>query len=52
MAYRLSNESGRSTIVVGKVTVNHWLPGSIELFTDEFFKQPSDLPPGAVSRRG
>jgi len=25
-----------------------WLPGSIEPFTDEFFKEPQDLPPGKV----
>ena len=29
-------------------TVNRWLPGSIDLFTDEFFKKPKDLPPGEV----
>jgi len=34
--------------MVGKTTVNHWLPGSIELFTPEFFKMPKDLPPGEV----
>ena len=29
--------------------MNHWLPGSIELFTDEFFRQVADLPPGDVA---
>jgi uncharacterized membrane protein len=29
--------------------VNHWLAGSIELFTEEFFKVPKDLPPGSVN---
>ncbi len=29
--------------------VNHWLPGSIELFTDGFFKEPSDLPAGEIA---
>ncbi|MBM4088283.1 MAG: DUF4832 domain-containing protein [Planctomycetes bacterium] len=48
VAYRLSSDNSQSTLVVGKVTVNNWLPGSIELFTDEFFKQPADLPPGEV----
>ena len=24
------------------------LPGSIELFTEEFFKRPADLPPGKI----
>jgi len=29
--------------------VNHWQPSSIELFTQEFFEEPKDLPPGPVS---
>lgn len=47
VAYRLSNE-GCEKVFVGKVTVNNWLPGSIELFTEDFFKEPKDLPPGEV----
>ena len=38
LAYRLSNESGYSKVIMGNVTVNRWLPGSIDLFTDEFFR--------------
>ena len=30
------------------MTVDKWLPGEIELFTEEYFKQPTDLPPGEV----
>jgi hypothetical protein len=48
VAYRLSNEQGYEQIFVGTVTVNKWLPGSIELFTEEFFEEPQDLPPGEV----
>jgi hypothetical protein len=48
VAYRLSRESGYSKVFVGSVAVNHWLPGSIELFTEEFFKEPKDLPPGEI----
>jgi hypothetical protein len=48
VAYRLSNDGGYEKVFVGNVTVHKWLPGSIELFTDEFFKQPADLPPGKV----
>ena len=32
-----------------RVAVNRWLPGSIELFTPEFFKMPKDLPPGEIN---
>ena len=35
-------------VFVSKITVNRWLPGSIPLFTEEFFKQPADLPPGDI----
>lgn len=48
VAYRLTNPNGYSHVLVGRATVNRWLPGSIELFTDEFFKEPKDLPPGEV----
>jgi hypothetical protein len=39
-------EVGQRRVVA---TVNRWLPGSIELFTEEFFKEPKDLPPGEVA---
>ena len=48
VAYRLSNDKGYENVVVGKVTVNKWMPGEIELFTEEFFEEPADLPPGEV----
>ena len=48
LAYRLANGQGYEKVFVGTVTVNKWLPGSIELFTEEFFKEPKDLPPGEV----
>jgi len=48
VAYRLSNDQSYEKIFVGTVAVNKWLPGSVELFTDEFFKEPKDLPPGEV----
>ena len=48
LAYQLTNTSGFAKTIIGKVTVNEWMPGSIETFTDEFFKEPVDLPPGPV----
>ena len=47
VAYRLANDSFAKTFV-GTVTVSRWLPGSIELFTPEFFKEVKDLPPGEI----
>jgi hypothetical protein len=49
LAYRLSNEQGYSRVFISSITVNGWLPGSIELFTEEFFKEPRDLPAGEVA---
>ena len=46
LAYRLSNDQGYEKVFVGDVTVAKWLPGCIELFTEEFFQEPKDLPPG------
>jgi hypothetical protein len=48
LAYRLSGETGYRTVIVSTVAVNHWLPGSIELFTEDFFKEPKDLPSGEI----
>jgi len=49
VAYRLTDKQGYQKVFVSPVTVNHWLPGSIELFTEEFFEEPKDLPPGPVN---
>ncbi len=49
LAYRLTDNGGAHQIFVGDVTVEKWLPGEIELFTEEFFKEPDDLPPGEVN---
>jgi hypothetical protein len=49
IAYRLSNNNGDSTTIGGLETVEKWMPGEIELFTEEFFKQPADLPPGPIN---
>ena len=48
VAFRLAGKDGMSRVLVGQTTVNRWLPGSIELFTDAFFKEVPDLPPGPV----
>lgn len=48
LAYRMTGDDGYQKVFVSKTTVNRWLPGSIELFTEEFFRQPKDLPPGEL----
>ncbi len=48
VAYRLANSEGCVRTLVGSVTVKKWMPGSVELFTEEFMRQPPDLPPGEV----
>jgi hypothetical protein len=49
LAYRLTGAGGQQQVFASKITVNRWLPGSIKLFTEEFFTQPADLPPGDVN---
>jgi hypothetical protein len=48
LAYRLTSEKDHQLVFVSDIAVNRWLPGSTELFTEEFFRQPADLPPGEV----
>ena len=48
LAYRLTNDGGYRKVFVSRVTVNRWMPGSVPVFTEEFFREPPDLPPGPV----
>jgi len=48
LAYRLSADGGAVRTIPSEITVNRWLPGSVELFTDEFLREPPELPPGKI----
>jgi hypothetical protein len=48
VAYRLTNESSGNKVLVGNVTVEKWMPGHVETFSEEFIKAPPELPPGPV----
>jgi hypothetical protein len=48
LAYRLDNGQGRCEIVTGKITVNRWLPGTVDVASKDFLKDPPDLPPGEI----
>jgi len=48
VAYRLTDPNGYAKTLVANVTVNKWMPGSVETFTEEFMKNPPELPPGPV----
>ena len=48
LAYRLRDTQGVERIRVSDIAVNKWLPGSIQLFNEAFFRQPADLPPGEM----
>ena len=48
VAYCLTNASGFEKVLIGRLTVNEWMPGSVEAFTEEFIKNPPDLPTGPV----
>jgi hypothetical protein len=49
VAYRLTNDDGYMCILYGQTTVDKWMPGEVEPFTEEFMKQPADLPPGPIA---
>jgi hypothetical protein len=48
VAFRLTGKDGASRVLAGQTTVNRWLPGSVELFTEAFFKEVPDLPLGPI----
>ena len=48
LAYRLSNDQGYEKVFVGDGDREQVAPRRIELFTEEFFKEPKDLPPGEI----
>ncbi len=48
IAYRLSNDEGYAKVIPSTVRVNDWMPGSVPLFTEEFFEGRWEFPNGAV----
>jgi hypothetical protein len=48
LSYRLDNGKDKEWGFDGDAKVNRWLPGSIEMFTPDFFKMPKDLPNGKI----
>jgi hypothetical protein len=51
LAYRLSRtQDNFAKVFMSTATVKNWMPGSVEVFTKDFFKEPPDLPPGALNQ--
>ncbi|MBL7044446.1 MAG: DUF4832 domain-containing protein [Pirellulaceae bacterium] len=50
LAYRLVGKRDSSVVLVGDVTVSKWMPGTVDVFTENFLKSPPDLPPGPIAR--
>jgi len=48
IGYRLSNDRGFARAIPSTITVNKWMPGSVPLFTEEFFRGEWELPNGEV----
>ena len=48
IAYKLTDGRGSARVLTGSVTVDKWMPGSVEVFTREFLAQPPDLPCGDI----
>ena len=48
IAYRLLNGNAGNKVLIGNLTVEKWMPGQVETFSDEFVKDPPELPSGPV----
>jgi len=48
VAYRLSNDAGFAKALPSTITVSKWMPGSVPLFTEDFYKGEWDLPNGEM----
>ena len=48
VAYRLTNKNTGDKVLVGNVTVEKWMPDHVETFSEEFIKDPPELPQGPV----
>jgi len=48
LAYRLTSETAGDKVLIGNLTVENWMPGHVETFSEEFIKDPPELPPGPV----
>jgi hypothetical protein len=48
LAYRLKGSDGTEKVIVGRATVDRWMPGTVDVLTEDFLKSPPDLPLGDV----
>jgi hypothetical protein len=48
LAYELTDGGEYSKTFIGNTTVNEWMPGSVDVFTEEFLREPPELPPGNI----
>jgi hypothetical protein len=48
LAYHLTDKQGRNNTLVGHITVDKWMPGTGDVFTEEFLAEPPDLPAGDI----
>lgn len=48
LAYRLTNARGGSQVLIGNATIEKWMPGTVDVLSEEFLKDPPDLPLGEI----
>ncbi len=48
LAYKLTNNREYAKVLVGNITVEKWMPGSVDIFAEEFLREPPELPPGDI----
>jgi hypothetical protein len=49
LAYRLTDGEEYSRAFIGSTTVDEWMPGSVDVFTEQFLREPPELPPGEIT---
>ena len=48
LAYKLTDDREYAKALVGNITVDTWMPGSVDVFAEEFLRKPPELPLGDI----
>lgn len=50
LAYRLTNSKGCDRTFIGTVTIEKWMPGTVDVLSEDFIHEPPELPLGEIIR--
>lgn len=48
LAYKLTDGREYAKTLIGNIAVDTWMPGSVDIFAEEFLREPPELPPGDI----